>query len=549
RLHAAAHLDRHCGQSRALQEPALRSIDRLRADLRTGRRAERAVRARRFRHQVDRRSRRARQGRTRRAQLFEPRRGHEVASHGRAAQAARRHRYGAHPIPGRRSRDHGGAGRDRRAWVGRARAGRAANQGREVHGARGDRSGALVFAAGRADHDRVRLPRLRLGYVQRAVCTRRNSARDHCSFVERHQGGAEVARSARAGAPCRVSNRRRDARRTRRASCVGNSGGQRIGRAIGNQAGGEMRMYCFASAAVICAAVPALPPRKAHASPSKPIHFILPYVPGGIIDTAGRHLALRLSESLGQSVVPENRPGAGGMVGADVVARSAPDGYTMLLTDPGLVSNPTLQADVPYDLFKGLQGVSIVGSSPAVIVASLKLPVNTLPELIAYAKDNPGKLNFASAGIGTAPHLAGEMVKLRTGIDMTHVPYRGIGAAYPDVMSGKGQLAFSSMAGAVPFTSDNRVRPLATTSLARSPVYPDVPTVAESLPGFDVDLWIGIYAPAGLPPPVLDRLNGEINKVLQHPDLKAAFANIGVEPRGTRPEEAASFTRSEYEKW
>ena len=310
-----------------------------------------------------------------------------------------------------------------------------------------------------------------------------------------------------------------------------------------------MSIFRFASAALIGAAVLTPPTSQAQTYPSKPIHFILPYIPGGIIDTAGRHLALRLSESLGQSVVPENRPGAGGMVGADVVARSAPDGYTILLTDPGLVSNPTLQSDVPYDLFNGLQAVSIVGASPAVIVASLKLPVTTFPELIAYAKANPGKLNFASAGIGTAPHLAGEMIKLRTGIDMTHVPYRGIGAAYPDVMSGKVQLAFSSIAGAVSFTSDNRVRPLATTGPARSPVYPDVPTVAESLPGFDVDLWIGIYAPAGLPPPVLAKLNDEINKVLQHPDLKAAFAKIGVEPRGTIPEEAAAFTRSEYEKW
>jgi tripartite-type tricarboxylate transporter receptor subunit TctC len=283
--------------------------------------------------------------------------------------------------------------------------------------------------------------------------------------------------------------------------------------------------------------------------PSKPIRIVLPYVPGGIIDTAGRNIALRLSEGLGQSVVAENRPGAGGMVGADAVARSAPDGYTILLTDPALVSNPTLQADVPYDLFKGLQAVSIVGSSPAVIVASPSLPVTTFAELIAYAKAHPGKLNFASAGIGTAPHLAGEMIKLRAGIDMTHVPYRGIGAAYPDVMSGKVQLAFSSIAGAVPFTSDNRVRPIATTGSARSAVYPDVPTVAESLPGFDVDLWIGIYTTAGIPPAVLAKLNGEVNKVLQNPELKAAFAKIGITPRGTSPEEGAAFTRSEYEKW
>src|SRR5258707_12247891 len=311
-----------------------------------------------------------------------------------------------------------------------------------------------------------------------------------------------------------------------------------------------MSMHRFALAAVFCAAMLAPSALGAQTYRSKPLHLILAYVPGRIIDSGGRNLALRLSESLGVSVVPENRPGAGGMVGADVVARATPDGYTVLLTDPALVSNPSLQPDVPYDLFKGLQAVSIVGSSPAVIVASLTLPVKTFAEFIAYAKANPGKLNFASAGVGTAPHLAGEMIKLAAGIEMTHVPYRGIGAAYPDVMSGKVQLAFSSIAGAVPFTADNRVRPLATTRAVRSAVYPDVPTVAESgLPGFDVDLWIGIYAPANMPPAVLARLNSEINKVLQHPELKAAFAKIGVEPRGTSPEEGAAFTRTEYEKW
>jgi len=312
-----------------------------------------------------------------------------------------------------------------------------------------------------------------------------------------------------------------------------------------------MSRFALAAIALIATAALALPGGAAQAQtyPSKPIRLVLPYVPGGIIDTAGRHFALRLSESLGQSVVAENRPGAGGMVGIGVVARSAPDGYTIVLTDPGIVSNPTLQKDPPYDL-KAVQAVSIVGSSPAVIVASQHLPVKTFAELIAYAKANPGKLNFASAGIGTAPHLAGEMIKLRTGIDMTHVPYRGIGAAYPDVMSGKVQLAFSSIAGAVPFTSDNRVRPLATTGAARSAVYPDVPTVAESgLPGFDVDLWLGIYAPAGMPAPVLAKLNGAVNKALQHPEMKAALSKIGVEPRGTSPEEAAAFTRAEFEKW
>ncbi len=191
---------------------------------------------------------------------------------------------------------------------------------------------------------------------------------------------------------------------------------------------------------------------QAQTYPNKPIRLVLPYTPGGIIDTAGRNLAVRLSEGLGQSVVPENRPGAGGAVGADVVARAAPDGYTIILTDPALVTNPTLVATTPYDLSK-LQGISIVGSSPAVIVASQHFAPNTFADVITYAKANPGKVNFASAGIGTAPHLSAEMIKLQTGIDMQHVPYRGIGSAYPDVLSGKVQLAFSSIAGAVPFTA------------------------------------------------------------------------------------------------
>jgi tripartite-type tricarboxylate transporter receptor subunit TctC len=307
-----------------------------------------------------------------------------------------------------------------------------------------------------------------------------------------------------------------------------------------------LALRAFGSAAAITLLATAA---QAQTYPTKPIRLVLPYSPGGIIDTAGRHLAVRLSEGLGQPVVPENRPGAGGAVGADVVARSAPDGYTIILTDPALVTNPTLVATTPYDLNK-LQGVSIIGSSPVVIVASQQFKPNTFAEFISYAKANPGKVNFASAGIGTAPHLAGEMIKLQSGIDMQHVPYRGIGSAYPDVLSGKVQLAFSSIAGAVPFTKDNRVKPLATTRLVRSTVYPNVPTVAESgLPGFDVDLWIGIYAPRGVPQPVLGRLNEALKKALEHPDMKAAMAKIGIEPRGTTVEEADATTKKEFEKW
>jgi tripartite-type tricarboxylate transporter receptor subunit TctC len=294
----------------------------------------------------------------------------------------------------------------------------------------------------------------------------------------------------------------------------------------------------------------ALAGAQAQNYPSKPVRLVLPYAPGGIIDYVGRTLAQKLTENLGQPVVAENRPGGGGVLGTDSVARSAPDGYTLVLMDPAIIINPTLQADVPYDVFRNLQTVSIISSSPEVLVISPILPVRTFPELVAYGRANPGKLNFASAGIGTTPHLAGEMFKLRTGIDATHIPYKGIGASYTDMMSGKVQMAFSSIAGALPFTSDNRVKALATTGTMRSSVYPDLPTVAEAgLAGFEVDLWLGVFAPAKLPVPILARLNGELTKALEAADLKAALAKVGVEPRGTSPEEGATFLRAEFDKW
>jgi tripartite-type tricarboxylate transporter receptor subunit TctC len=288
----------------------------------------------------------------------------------------------------------------------------------------------------------------------------------------------------------------------------------------------------------------------AQAYPNKPVRLVLPYAPGGIIDYVGRTLAQHLSEPLGQPVVAENRPGAGGIAGTDTVARSAPDGYTIVIMDPAIVINPTLQPTMPYDLFKQLVTVSIVSSSPEVLVVAPQLPVKTLADLIAYGKANPGKLNFASAGIGTTPHLAGELFKQRAGVDATHVPYRGIGASYTDMMANKIQFAFSSIAGALPFTTDNRVRPIATTGLKRVDVYPDAPTVDEAgLKDFQVDLWLGIFAPAGLPADVLAKLNGALIKTLQNPEVKTALAKVGVEPRGTTPQDGADILKTEFDKW
>jgi len=191
---------------------------------------------------------------------------------------------------------------------------------------------------------------------------------------------------------------------------------------------------------------------QAQSFPTKPIKLVLPYSPGGIIDYVGRTLAQHLGDTIGQPVVAENRPGAGGIAGTDTVARSAPDGYTLVLMDPAIVINPTLQPSVPYDLFKGLTTVAMVSTSPEVVVVAPQLPVKTFQEFVTYAKANPGKLNFGSAGIGTTPHLAGELFKQRAGVDATHIPYRSIGQSYPDMMANKIQFAFSSIAGALPFT-------------------------------------------------------------------------------------------------
>jgi len=218
--------------------------------------------------------------------------------------------------------------------------------------------------------------------------------------------------------------------------------------------------------------------------------------------------------------------------------------------DPAYVINPIMQKSMPYDIFKDLVTVSVVNSSPEVLVVSPQLGIKTYAELVAYGRANPGKLNYASAGVGTTPHLAAAMWAQRSGIDAVHVPYKGVGPSYVDLIGGKVQMLFSSIAGALPFTSKGSVVALATTGSERSPVYPDLPTVAEAgLPGYVVDLWLGIYTPATVPPDVLAKLNSGIAKALKDEQLKASFATFGLTPRGTTLAEGAAFTKSEYQKW
>jgi tripartite-type tricarboxylate transporter receptor subunit TctC len=283
--------------------------------------------------------------------------------------------------------------------------------------------------------------------------------------------------------------------------------------------------------------------------PSRPIHLILPYAPGGIIEFVGRTLAQKLGDVLGKPVVVENRSGAGGIVGVNYVAHAAPDGYNIVLVDPAIVTNATLHKSLPYDTFNNLVTISIVATAPEVVIVAPQLGIKSHAALLAYGKANPGQLNYATAGIGSLSDLAAEMWKERAGIEATQVPYSGIGPAFVDLMSGKVQMSFSSLSAAIPFISKGSLIPLATTGRERSPMYPALPTVSELLPGYEVDLWLGVYGTAKIPADVLATLNNGIDKALQDNQLKSAFAKFGIAPRGTTVQEGAAFTRAEYDKW
>ena len=308
------------------------------------------------------------------------------------------------------------------------------------------------------------------------------------------------------------------------------------------------RVICIVAYLVMaCAAAPSA---RAADYPARPIHLVVSYQPGGIVDFAARVLADQLGSALGQSIVVENRPGAGGIVGVDSVAHADPDGYNLVLIDPSIVTNPVLHKDMPFDVFKDLAPISLVGSSPDVLVVAPQLQIKSFAALVAYGKANPGKLNFASPGIGTTGHLAGEMFRQRLDIDATHVPYKGSGPVFVDLMSGKVQMLFSSIAGALPFTQKGSIVPLATTGHVRSPVYPDLPTVEEmNLPGFVADTWLCLFAPAGTPTDVIATLNRAVVKAEQADALKASFAKFGVEPRTSAVPETSAFIKDEYVKW
>jgi len=282
----------------------------------------------------------------------------------------------------------------------------------------------------------------------------------------------------------------------------------------------------------------------------RPVRIVLPYAPGGVVDTLGRVLGQGLAEVSGLVVVADNRPGAGGMIGTDHVAKSAADGTTLLVMDPAVVINPSLQANVPYDLFRDLACITIVSSSPLVLVTAPNQPFQTAQQLVEHGRSRRGQLSFASAGVGTTPHLAGELLNLRTGIAASHVPYRGIAAAMPDLMAGTVSFAFSSVAGARGLIADGRLRALATTGTVRPSSLRDVPSMAEAgFADFVVDLWLGVFAPAATPAATIAALQAALQQALRRPDIAAAFGRAGAEVRFTTTAEAERILRAEYAMW
>ncbi len=288
----------------------------------------------------------------------------------------------------------------------------------------------------------------------------------------------------------------------------------------------------------------------AQAYPAKPIRFIVPFPPGGSADILARAIGQKAGEGLGQSLIIENRPGAGTAIGAEALAKSAPDGYAIMI---GTVSshaiNPALNPKLPFDPVKDFTPVSLVASIPFAMIVHPSVPAKTVEEFVALARAKPGTLNYSSAGSGTSNHLAGELLKSMAGIDIVHVPYKGSAPALNDLISGQVALMFDLVLTAAPHVKSGAVRGLAVTSAKRSSVLPDLPTVAESIPGYEVSAWFGIFAPAGVPQPVVQRLNAEFVKALREPDLRQRLASQGAEPITSTPEEFAAYLRSEIDKW
>ena len=310
----------------------------------------------------------------------------------------------------------------------------------------------------------------------------------------------------------------------------------------------------LARRAALAALVTLALPLAAHAQawPARgPIRFVIPYPPGGASDVTARTLGAKLSEILGQAVVIENRPGANGIIALEQVAKAPPDGYTLLMANLGPNAiNPVVYSKLPYDAIRDFAPILLTSIVPQILVVNPALPIRTLGELIAYAKANPGKLNFASAGNGASNHLSGELFNAMAGVKMEHVPYKGDTPAMTDVMAGTVAVMFPTAIAATPHVRTGKLRAIAVTSRKRIPSLADVPTVAEGgVPGFEAVSWGGVMATAGTPPDVVARLNAEYNRILKMPDVAAKLESLGAEIVGGTPDEFATYLKAEIAKW
>jgi tripartite-type tricarboxylate transporter receptor subunit TctC len=305
-------------------------------------------------------------------------------------------------------------------------------------------------------------------------------------------------------------------------------------------------------AAAILAAIAVFPAlaQPGQGWPSKAVKIVVPFAAGGATDVVARLLAQKLADAWGQSVVVENRAGAGGNIGADVVAKSTPDGYTLLMTSGSIVTaNPYMYKSMTFDAARDLVGITNVATGPQVIAVSADVPAKDLRELIAYAKANPKKINFGSAGVGTQTHLAAENFAYSAGIDMTHVPYKGESAAITDLIGGQIQLVTPNLGAAIALIQQGKVRALAVTSPKRSPQLPDVPAAAEVLPGFENAGWFGLMAPAGTPREVIDQVQRDSAKILLSDEFRAKLGQQGMVPVANSPADFAAAIREESAHW
>ena len=284
--------------------------------------------------------------------------------------------------------------------------------------------------------------------------------------------------------------------------------------------------------------------------PAKPIRIVNVFSSGGSGDVLGRSLATKMAETLGTTVLVESKPGAGGAIATSFVAKSAPDGYTILLSHLGSHAIvPALRKDVGYDPVKDFEAISQVSLGPTLLVIRNDIPVKSVKELIEYARANPGKLSYGSVGVGSTTHLAGEMLSTMAGLDMVHVPYKGAPEILNDMLGGRLSMSFIGISGVLGFAEQGRVRALGVSTLRRSVNTPNIPAVSETLPGYDLNSWYGLAAPAGTPRPVIARLNQAVNDALKQPDVIDVMKKGGIDPNGTTPEESATFVKAEVEKW